>query len=99
MKWLMALQALLWMTCQGRRSIHIRAAPIELAFQLLLDQPRLGWPMSQQRLAAELFAPERPNPSLERPLSGMPPRPPSAVYHVALVGRGAMPPRSAQLKR
>ncbi len=40
-----------------------------------------------------------PNPSLERTLGGMPPRPPSAVYHVAPGGRGAMPPRSAQLKR
>ncbi len=40
-----------------------------------------------------------PNPSLEPTRSGMAPWPPSAVYHVALVGQGAMPPRSAQLKR
>ncbi len=41
----------------------------------------------------------RPNPSLERTLYGMPPRPPGAVYHVAPGGRGVTPPRSAQLKR
>jgi hypothetical protein len=41
----------------------------------------------------------RPNPSLEPTRSGMAPRPPSAEYHVAPVGRGATPPRSPQLKR
>jgi hypothetical protein len=41
----------------------------------------------------------RPNPSLEPTRSGMAPWPPSAEYHAALVGQGAMPPRSAHLKR
>ena len=41
----------------------------------------------------------RPNPSLERTHAGKAHRPPSAEYHVALVGRCASPARSSQLKR
>ena len=40
-----------------------------------------------------------PNPSLEPTRSGKAPWPPRAQYHAALVGQGASPPRSAQLKR
>ena len=41
----------------------------------------------------------RPNPSLELTHIGVSPRPPSASYHVAPVGRRATPLWSAQLKR
>ena len=51
--------------------------------------------MSYMREAQKL----RPNPSLEPTRSGKAPWPPRAQYHVALVGQGALPPRSAQLKR
>jgi hypothetical protein len=41
----------------------------------------------------------RPNPSLEPTRSGKAPWPPRSQKHVALVGQGALPPQSAQLKR
>ena len=52
---------------------------------------------TQRALCGEL--PLRPNPSLEPTRSGKAARPPRAQFHVALVGRAALPPRSPQLKR
>jgi hypothetical protein len=72
-------------------------------WRLLLVSPRhLRFGTSagpRVRNESAFHPPVGPNPSLEPTRSGKAARPPSAEYHVALVGRAALPPRSAQRKR
>ena len=103
-----ALNAELFIELPGHRQSlqvrHTESLPQGLpAFSRLprdVELPRYScsgaFPPQARLLAAQEVT---ANPSLEPTRSGKSPWPPSAEYHVAPVGQGALPPRSAQLKR